>query len=323
MDNVFDDSLAKLLAAISTPKAIRDVEAGRGIGAMWGEFEASGFLDAMVPEARGGAGLSLSEASGLLFLCGRHAAPAPFAPTAMFRALADIDTPEGPVALAPNGARGETLVARDVPFGLVADWVLVPLADRALLMPAKAAARNATGVHGSLRANFAWPDAKAAAMTFEEPRPWLEAGALINAGAIAGALDHLLADTVRHVNARVQFGRPIAKFQAVQQQMSVLAGRTHAARMALDLACKSSNLETARVAAAKIYASQAAPLAASIAHALHGAIGMAGEYDLQIFTRRLHEWRADYGSESYWSGKLGRALLKGGSTLDFMRDQLL
>ena len=330
MENVFDESLTKLLGAVSAPAAIRSVEAGRGIEAMWSEFEGSGFLDALVPEARGGAGLSLAEARGLFFLSGRYAVPAPFAATAMFRGLATslgLSAPEGPIAIAPGGPRGAALTARDVPFGMVARWVLVPLGEGAVLMPAAAANREPTGVHGALRANFVWPDAGAAVMTFPASMPWMEAGALIGAGVIAGGLDYLLADTVRHVNARAQFGRSIGKFQAVQQQMSVLAGRTHAARMAFELGCEGGGVlpDRARVAVAKIYASQAAPLGAAIAHALHGAIGMTGEYDLQLYTRRLHEARADYGSELFWSRRLGRSLVEaeGLSTLDFMLERLV
>ena len=47
--------------------------------------------------------------------------------------------------------------------------------------------------------------------------------------------------------------------------------------------------------------------------------------DLQLYTRRIHEWRADFGSEQHWNGALGGALLAadGASTLDFMRAELI
>ncbi|MCC2659201.1 MAG: acyl-CoA dehydrogenase, partial [Panacagrimonas sp.] len=79
-----------------------------------------------------------------------------------------------------------------------------------------------------------------------------------------------------------------------------------------------------RAAAAKARASEAAALVAPMAHAIHGAIGVTAELDLQLFTRRLHDWRADFGSERAWNTVLGRALLAtGDATLDFMRAQLL
>ena len=42
---------------------------------------------------------------------------------------------------------------------------------------------------------------------------------------------------------------------------------------------------------------------------MHGAIGVTEEYDLQLFTRRLHEWRMAHGSESYWHRQLGQLCL--------------
>ena len=53
----------------------------------------------------------------------------------------------------------------------------------------------------------------------------------------------------------------------------------------------------------------AVPLAASTAHALHGAIGVTAEYDLQLYTRRLHEWRMADGSEAFWNRRVGEAVL--------------
>ena len=61
-----------------------------------------------------------------------------------------------------------------------------------------------------------------------------------------------------------------------------------------------------------------------MAHAIHGAIGITAEFDLQLYTRRLHQWRADFGSELAWSRVLGQALLEEGErALDFMRQSLL
>ncbi len=71
-------------------------------------------------------------------------------------------------------------------------------------------------------------------------------------------------------------------------------------------------------------ASEAVALVAPLAHAIHGAIGITAERHRQLYTRRLHDWRADFGSERIWNLAIGRALLaSGNSTLDFMRTALL
>ncbi len=71
---------------------------------------------------------------------------------------------------------------------------------------------------------------------------------------------------------------------------------------------------------AKARASEAAPLVADTAHALHGAIGITEEYDLQLYTRRLHEWRMAHGAESHWHRVVGEQVLASAGTLaEFVR----
>ena len=62
-------------------------------------------------------------------------------------------------------------------------------------------------------------------------------------------------------------------------------------------------------ATAKARTSTSVPLVASTAHALHGAIGVTEEFDLQLYSRRLHEWRMADGSEAYWNRIVGEAML--------------
>jgi len=77
-------------------------------------------------------------------------------------------------------------------------------------------------------------------------------------------------------------------------------------------------------AVAKQRTSEAVGTVSSIAHSVHGAMGFTEEYDLQLFTRRMHEWRLAYGTEVYWSKIIGRELLAAGEsrTLDFVRQSL-
>ncbi|MBU6253213.1 MAG: acyl-CoA dehydrogenase, partial [Alphaproteobacteria bacterium] len=75
-----------------------------------------------------------------------------------------------------------------------------------------------------------------------------------------------------------------------------------------------------RAAIAKLGASAAAVEVAAIAHAVHGAMGISAEYDLNLLTRRLNAWRLASGAESYWAGLLGKMRLGAAqSSLDFIR----
>lgn len=140
-------------------------------------------------------------------------------------------------------------------------------------------------------------------------------GAALRSMAIAGALERVLAMTVAYANERSQFGRPIGKFQAIQQTLAVLAGQAAAARAAGDLAVESviRGGDPLLAAVAKIRSGEAAGAAAGIAHQVHGAMGFTHEHSLHLFTKRLWSWRDEFGNESEWSHRLGRAVARQGA----------
>jgi acyl-CoA dehydrogenase len=146
--------------------------------------------------------------------------------------------------------------------------------------------------------------------------------AVMAAAEIAGVSERLLDMSLEHANTRQQFGRPIGKFQAIQQQLAVLAEQAMLARIAAQLGC-GYGLEppVAAAAVAKGVASTAAPVVAAIAHAVHGAIGITAEFPLHRLTARLHALRMAHGSESYWNRELGRLRIKAEqeNSIDFIR----
>ncbi len=133
-------------------------------------------------------------------------------------------------------------------------------------------------------------------------------GALARAGGMAGALDAVRDLTVRYCGERQQFGRPIGKFQAIQQQVAELAAHVAAAGAAVDCAASAADrlLAPFEIAVAKARTSEAAGLVAAIAHQVHGAMGFTREHRLNLYTRRLWSWREEFGDESYWWSWLGR-----------------
>jgi acyl-CoA dehydrogenase len=131
------------------------------------------------------------------------------------------------------------------------------------------------------------------------------------AAQIAGAVQALLEMTIDYSGIRQQFGRPIGKFQAVQQQIAVAVEETHAAYVAAKSALTGApeQIDRARVAVAKIRAGQAAQSVSAIAHAVHGALGVSAEHPLHHFSRRLHGWRMAHGGEAWWAGQLGQWMI--------------
>ena len=80
----------RMLEQLCSPATIRGIEAAVDDGSSRRALADSGFLDAMVPEANGGAGLSPSAVAPLFIACGWHLLPYAFAETLVARALASM-----------------------------------------------------------------------------------------------------------------------------------------------------------------------------------------------------------------------------------------
>jgi acyl-CoA dehydrogenase len=315
-------SFERMLEEASPEAVVRAVEAGGSIIALWATLDASGFLDLLVPEAAGGAGISLGDAAPLMQALGAWLVPAPVAQTMAARALlaaAGHAVPSGPILLATAAGRQTAAL----PFAEVAEYALVEIDDQVILTSLRPELLRPTGLNASRTAAIVWTQEPEIIATLDLPRNALRAlGAVLRAAEIAGIAARLLDITIGYANERSQFGKPIGKQQAVQQQLAVMAEQVVLARMAGQLGCAAGlPPEENAAAAAKQVASAAVPGLTAIAHAVHGAIGISEEYRLQLYTRRLYEWRLADGTEGYWANILGASRLASdaANSIDFIR----
>lgn len=312
--NELHEPFVRMLDAAATPAVVRAIEHGGSAAALWQEIAESGFLDALVAEEHGGAGLALGDIEPLVEALGARAVPLPVAETMVARALlarAGIAAPEGPIALV-------TTLAQAVPCGLVAEAALVDCGDELVLCDMATLSPEPTGVTNALAARLS---GKPEGESLSRPAAGLRAiAAVLRAALISGAAARLCDVTTAYASERVQFGKPIGRQQALQQMLALMAEDMIACRIAAQLgASHGLDLPLAAAATAKITASAAAPRIAATAHAVHGAIGISEEYDLQLLTRRLHEWRMADGSEGYWSQVLGGGRLgSAGPSVDWI-----
>ncbi|MEN9775953.1 MAG: hypothetical protein RL322_3023 [Pseudomonadota bacterium] len=148
-------------------------------------------------------------------------------------------------------------------------------------------------------------------------------GALTRSIMMVGAIESVLEQSLDYANVRQQFGRSIGRNQALQSQLAQLAGEHSCARAAARAAADALGKLVAQdnksdgacgtVAVAKLMAGEAAAVAASVGHQVHGALGFTREHRLHRATRRLWAWRAEYGAESAWAMRLGRAVISAGA----------
>lgn len=292
--------------------------------ALWQAVEEAGFPLALLSEDEGGFGLPPSDGLDVVRIAGRKGIDAPVGDTMIANLLLaraglplaegpatmiGVDTNGQPVAPVAWGRYLQTLVLYSdsgdgtsitrINVGTAAPWKRGRnLAD---------APRDALPVPAELPA-----ESNTAAIA---PGVAMALGALVRVMQIAGALEIVLEMSAAYASERVQFGRPIAKFQAIQQNLAVMAGEAAAAGAAATMAAQALNhfnddqsAFRLIVAAAKIRAGEASGIVAELSHQIHGAIGFSREYALHPMTRRLWSWRDEYGGEAEWAESLGASV---------------
>ena len=310
-------------------------------GELWSTLTELGLVQLCLPEDAGGSGGELTDLAALLLVAGEMAAAVPLAETELAGWLlhaAGLPVPSGPLAcavddgsLAVSVAEGGLAVSGALPrVGWARNATSVALlatgpdgTDQVLSVdPSTAQLQHGVNVAGEPRDELRL-DGLVAAVA-EAPQGCRELlarrRALYRALLLAGAAGRALGQSVQYAGERVQFGRPIAKFQAVQQQLALAAGEVAAGRAAAEAAVRiaaSSDFAGQdaglAVAVAKARTGEAAGAVARIAHQIHGAIGFTLEHDLRLATTRLWAWRDEDGSDAHWLTEIGRQTLAEGA----------
>ncbi len=333
-DNIIVDTATRIFQDLCEPATVNDAEQGVWAKALWDALEESGLPLAWVPDDLGGAGAAMSDGFAVLRVAGRFAAPVPLAETLLagwLLARAGIRVPGGPLTIAPIHADGHIVLrddgrlagrARRVPFARNAGHiaVLVLGSEPAVVLVATPglAISQATSLAGEPRDDVSFDGVLPEAVqpvALDQDR-LVTFGAAVRLQQMAGALEKILEQSVQHALDRSQFGRPIAKFQAVQHNLAILAGEVAAASAAADAAaeaCSRPEISVAEVAIAKVRGGEAAGTGAAIAHQVHGAMGFTYEHSLHHATRRLWAWREEFGNEAVWAQRLGRMVAAHGA----------
>ena len=326
LQTILSDSVNGLLSERVTKALVQKAEEGDFPTALWDEVEANGLSRVLVPEEQGGAGGTWADAAIVLKAAGEHVAPLPLADALLanwFLTQAGVDVPDGMTTLLDGeftleGGKlsGE---AKRVPWGRdAAQGVAIVKGEVVLVALEGAEIDPGINVAREPRDRVTLKGAAATAKKAALPENAMKLyGALVRACQMAGALGYLSSQSVAYANERTQFGKPIGKFQAIQQQLAVLSTQAAACGVITDHACAQVDKRGAdaafEIAAAKIRLDDASSVATSIAHQVHGAIGFTYEHGLHFATRRLWSWRAEFGAGREWAAELGRETMAGGA----------
>ena len=255
--------------------------------------------------------LGVMDTATLLTEIGRRA------PELAMKALATVMTGALPVSrwgrdqlkeeLLPAVSAGEmvlTAAIREAPWANEASRILVPADDGiALADPTDIAMTPIPTSSGY--PSFLVRLAQAAANTLGGPECARDLEHLAVAGACAlidGAVAGALALTRDHVATRRQFGRPLAEFQAVSQQIAdvYIASRTmHLATLSACWRLGEGRDPGADLSVAGYWCAEQARQAVRHCHHLHGGLGMDVTYPLHRFSALVADLTRYLGGAEY------------------------
>jgi acyl-CoA dehydrogenase len=330
VDELLVRTAERVFTETCTHDAVERAEADGFAPEVWSALREIGLPWVGVPESAGGMGGDLADALAVLRVAGRHAAPVPLAETGLLAgwllAGAGLRVGEGPATVVP-GRPGDSVAfldgrlvgtAEGVAWASEVERIVALVADGnrwvvAVVEPGQVRIDRVRNVAGEPRDTVHFEGVEPLVM---EPSPigpaeFESRGALTRVVLMAGALDAMTRVTVDYTAERRQFGKPVARFQLVQEHLVRLAEDASLVGLAADAAVAAAaragafGAATFEIAAAKALASRAATTATRAAHQAHGAMGMTREYPLHQLSRRLWSWRDEYGDERRWHRKVG------------------
>lgn len=272
---------------------------------VWHNLDASGLT-----RLSGTEGAGPGAAATVLKALARHAAAVPLAETDVLASwLAETAglavPPSGPLTVAITDPSG---CAQDVPWPRCGPVLLAARGADAVRIAVLDAPEVTDERHnlagdplGTVAVDLAAVDAVQLPLSVADEL--LIRGAWARCVQIIGAFEAAAELTVAHISTRVQFGRALSGFQAVQHSLASMLGEIERARAATILAVTAADQygfadprTGYAVTAAKVAVGRAVGPVTTIAHQLHGAIGTTAEHPLWQATLRARGWADEFGS---------------------------
>ncbi|MBY8823920.1 acyl-CoA dehydrogenase [Sphingomonas colocasiae] len=305
MDLAFDDTQAaikdsceRLFARHAGPARARDLRRDNGCDrALVQALEGDGFADLF-----GADGAGPLTAALVVEWAGEAAALAPIGNRLLVAPALLAETPPTMVAVADADRLDAVRFAADADLLIVIDGDEVRVAARGdfAAVPVKSKFGYPFAQVSDVRGTPLAPGSGAVA------RRWRQVAI---AAEIAGTARAALDLTTRYLRERLQFGKAIATFQAVQHRIAELHVSVDSAEWAVrEAAWHHARADLA--AAAALTACEAAQRAFQETHQLTGAMGFTIEYDLHLWTMRLQALRHEGGGPRAHARDLVRARWK-------------
>ena len=312
-----EETSEKILKDHSTKEQRERFEEGEWADSLWKVVQESGLTLLGINEDQGGVGGDYEDIFAILRIMGKYAAPIPLAEVIyanhfLARHEGEVEDKLRVVHFLEDSS---ILKLTNIPFGRYIEEVIVisrtgEETSYSIVNVSNCQIDPIDNIAGEPRDCIfitSLGESKKQNLSFEnELEEYTNFLALSRVALMTGAMETILALSVFHSKERQQFGRPLHKFQAVQQHLTTIAGETAVAMATLasvSLAYHSDNPKE-QIAMAKIALSTNSNTVTKAAHQVHAAIGTTYEHELHHFTRRLWAWREEAGNETYWADQL-------------------
>ncbi|MFD6197636.1 acyl-CoA dehydrogenase family protein [Mycobacteriaceae bacterium NPDC060252] len=305
---------------------------------LWQSLAANGVLNLALPERLGGDGLGLSEVSVALRVLGKHGALTPALATLGFGVVplvelaseeqqdrflegvgsggiltAALDEPGSALPSSPSVSAvrdGSSLVLNGRKIGVLhaaeANWILVTTDNGVVVVapntPGVTIARTPTA---SKAAEYAVTFADASVPDSDALAGSVERVNQLVLGAIGSYADGLVSGALRltadHVSNRVQFGKPLATFQAVSQQLAdvYVVSRTLNLGVTSAVWRLSAGLDaTEDLDIVAFWLASEAQRVMQICHHLHGGLGVDITYPMNRYYSTIKDLSRLVGGSS-------------------------
>jgi alkylation response protein AidB-like acyl-CoA dehydrogenase len=288
------------------PSVVRDSEPLGHSSELWVKLRELGIAGVGVPEPSGGGGATMTELALIAEASGRVLAPVPLADHVVAaRAHPAPDLVDGTVlaGFAPRPAVEG--VWRLVPSGAVAQIVVGLDGDEFVAVHSEAPGTGPLNHADAPLADRSCSGDRQVigdADTFQEH---LAEWKILKAGQLVGLAGRALELVTEYVKERVQFGRPVGGFQAVQHGLADCVAPVDGSRLLVAKAAWATDkgrhglidvdhddVEDPTVLAtmAYAYATETAAAVTKKAVQYHGSYGVSREYDIQLYYRRARGW---------------------------------
>jgi 3-oxo-4-pregnene-20-carboxyl-CoA dehydrogenase alpha subunit len=313
---------------------------------LWKELGHVGLLALALPADLGGEDLGVLAAAAVLTEAGRHAARIPALATLALGVLPVMRDTDAALRrrLLTGVATGETVLTAavrepshpmpawpgtvatlgtvsgvkiGVPYAAAARWILVPASTptgtAVVVVESDAAGLSCQRTHSSAGLpEYTLRLDRTPVVAVLDGCDVIALHEIAAAGACAvadGALSAALELTTAHVRSREQFGRPLATFQAVAQQIADVYSAARTLHLATVSACW--RLDTGRDAGqdtdvAAFWLAEYGPPALRTCHHLHGGLGMDISYPLPRYSALVTDLVRLVGGADYRLDRLSR-----------------